>query len=81
MNNITVKCSGYVDTFTGPTDPDTLDPKLISTVFDVFCHCLPEKTRKRLWFGVKHTEVCCYCMCLSINQFLLVVGTLIGNKN
>ena len=60
-------------TFTGPTDPDTLDPKLINPVFDVFCRCLPmiisllnipKKTRTRLWFGVKHTEVCCSFVCV-----------------
>ena len=44
-------------TFTGPTDPDTLDPKLINPVFDVFCRCLPKKTRTRLWFGVISAQV------------------------
>ena len=47
----------YVYNVSGPTDPETLDPKLICPVFDVFCWWLPEKTRKSLRFGVKHEVV------------------------
>lgn len=41
---------------TGPTDPKTLNPKLICPFFDVFFPWLPEKIRKPLRFGVRHEE-------------------------
>ena len=41
----------------GPTDPVTLNPKLICPVFDVLCPYLPEKVRKTLRCGVRYEEV------------------------
>ncbi|OWF48465.1 sodium-coupled monocarboxylate transporter 1-like [Mizuhopecten yessoensis] len=41
---------------TGATKPEELDPRLICAFFDEFCPWLPEKTRKRLRFGVRHGE-------------------------
>ena len=52
-----MSCDQLCFNISGPTDPETLDPKLICPVFDVFCWWLPETTRKRLRFGVKHEVV------------------------
>ncbi|CAI9723615.1 sodium-coupled monocarboxylate transporter 1-like [Octopus vulgaris] len=39
---------------TGANNPEDIDPKYICPIFDVFCPCLPERIRKKLYFGVKH---------------------------
>lgn len=55
---ITTVVVGLIVSFiTGPTDPKTLNPKLICPFFDVFFPCLPEKIRKKLRFGVRHGEI------------------------
>lgn len=53
---VTVVVGLIVSFATGPTDPVTLNPKLICPVFDVLCPYLPEKIRKSLRFGVRHGE-------------------------
>ncbi|XP_050394459.1 sodium-coupled monocarboxylate transporter 2 [Patella vulgata] len=47
-----------VSFITGPTDPKTVDPRMICPFFDIvppFCF-LPEKFRRRLWCGVRHDD-------------------------
>ncbi|XP_021352347.1 sodium-dependent multivitamin transporter-like [Mizuhopecten yessoensis] len=54
---VTVGMGIIVSLITGRTDPKSLDPRLICPIFDVFLPFLPERWRRRLWFGVRHDEV------------------------
>ena len=40
--------------FAGPTDPSTIDPRLIAPFFDRVLPCLPSGLRKKLYCGVQH---------------------------
>lgn len=55
MATLFVIFKGLIVSFiTGYTKPETLDPRLICPVFDVFFPYLPENLRKKLRFGVRH---------------------------
>ncbi|XP_072048595.1 sodium-coupled monocarboxylate transporter 1-like [Amphiura filiformis] len=46
----------FTSFLTGAQDPEELDPRLISPIFDMFLCCLPVSWRAALWCGVKHDE-------------------------
>lgn len=52
--NIKLKSDLYLK---GPTDPESLDPRLISPFFDRILPCLPKNLRERLYCGVPHDRV------------------------
>ncbi|RUS89822.1 hypothetical protein EGW08_002434 [Elysia chlorotica] len=55
LGMILVQGVGVLVSFlTGPTDPRSLDPRLICPVFEVLIPCLPTKIRDFLRFGIVH---------------------------
>ncbi|KAK3601824.1 hypothetical protein CHS0354_041741 [Potamilus streckersoni] len=55
LTNVVV---GVIISFlTGPTKPETLNPKLVCPVFDIFFPWLPNKCLHFLRFGVRHERV------------------------
>ena len=55
-NQISIKLT-FDDLISGPTDPQSIDPKLLLSYGDKFWCCCPERCREPLRCGVDYTEL------------------------